>query len=437
MRVIYNGIDLGVQETHEFSAECVLDDAGVDYLFTRYTIVVRAVVNGAAEVFREQTATRWATPGQGGTPGTGSAGTVPAERPYQFRNGPVMSYRFGSQNSFDGPVGGPVPGPVPPGTAGTTLPTYRVGGSGPRAVGLDPRQSPMNPTDSVAAELGVVPGRSGLSAGVNNRLRVVVAEPTPAALTYQAVRHRLTTPRGRLFVFAGGWAPGAVSDLILQSPLPDDRVDCNNGPKPRILSIVQAFGDATTFLVDFAVETYINEAELNGAADVTALLSNRFSQRHDIVDGWTAVTTTGTAIYRTDYVYRLPQSPDAKRPVLFMPIPAGFRREPISVRGRDDVCGVDYEYTDRQVPVNFVAGPYARAASISAVHRQAIVTDGDVLQGALTAYERVLGMRANRHIANAARGDVTRVGDRTPDRVAPPARTADTGGSIFEQGRNR
>lgn len=360
MRVIYNGIDLMPLETHAFDWEPVYDDSGTDYLFTRVSIVVRAVINGQAEIVFPV----------GLRPG--GVGTPP---------GPFMSYD----------IGAPSPGSL---------------ADAARAVRPDPN-TPVRP----GPVLGKEPPGTGIDNAPAGTLVAIARAVNRPLLTHRAIRHRLTTPRGKLFVFAGSGmesgvpapgtdAPPVAATITLTSPLAGNTCDCKNGPIPRILSMPTVHGDAETLMVDWACETYVNENELNGVNPSGVLLSNRFSQTHVVDDhGYTTVVTEGDAVFRADMVYRLPASPDADRPVLFMPIQFGFVRENIQVTGHPDSLGVHYSYQDRQVPVNFVAGPYCKAASISAVHRQAIVTNTDVLGGALSAYERILGLTANKNFA--------------------------------------
>jgi hypothetical protein len=378
VRVIYNGIDLGVLETYEFNAEAVYDDSGVDYLYTRFTGTFRAIVNGQADVV---------------------LGVSP--------NGPVLSYQFGS-------------------------PTREV--SSGRF--LD-RGKPLNPV--VGDRAGYMPV-SGVDLAPRSRLRAVIRQPNAPPLTHQVVRHRLMTPRAQLWVFAG---PGAEEgNAVNGDELPSQRAvavlgspnvvvnneserlscDCRNGPRPKLLGCSVTMGDANTMMVDWSFETFVIESELNSVSATGLLLSNRFAQTQLVAsDGYTTVVTAGTAIFRTDLVYKTLQSPDSNRPVLFMPIPQGFARENVQVTGLPDVTGVEYSYRDRQVPVNFVAGPYVKAASISAVHRQAILSNSDMLDGALRAYERVLGMAAN---LNIARADADRIlrgeGNAKAIPVSPP-----------------
>lgn len=352
MRTIYNGIDLLPIKTHEFTVEAVYDDTGVDYLYSRVTMVVEGLVNGQATVVE----------------GVGGA------------NGPFMSYDF----KGDGGTGTT--------TATTTraapTPVFLAGGNAPpRGTGLDvgPATSPP---------------------------RRIVRVPNAPLLTHAAVRHRLSQPRKQLYIFSGpgmesgGPVPGSSDpplgpgELCVVSPVGGRVCDCKNGPFPKVLSVTEAMGDATTLVVTWAVETFINEAQDNNVNPRGALISNRFAQSHSVDDaGYTTIHTTGTALFRTDLVYSIPDAPDPFRAILFMPIPQGFTRTIDAVTGRPDVTGVDYTYTDKQVSSNFVAGPFVRAASISVVHRQAVTSNADVLSGALSVYERYLGIKANRNFA--------------------------------------
>ncbi len=340
MRCVYNGVDLGVIETHYFNWESVYDDTATDYLYSKVSFACRALVNGIASVHR-------------------------------LDNGPFVNYGFASQSS-----------------GGTDTLSART------AVPFVPR-----PTATNTEALDRVP---------LSRLRAIVRDPAAGgnpnstAVSHQAVRYRLSVPRRPLYVFWGDANPvhASPSVLFLQSPLEQYATDCKNGPTPRLLSVVEALGDANTLMVDWACETYINENQLNDVNQTRALVSNRFSQTHAVgQDGYTTVTTEGVAVFRTDLTYRLGESPDDSRNVLFMPIPRGFVREILYCRGRADVTGVEYGYADKQVSVNFVAGPYVKAAEISCVHQQAVTTDIDVFGTALGTYERALSIAANRNFA--------------------------------------
>lgn len=363
MQITYNGIDMGVTELYAFDAQAVFDDSGVDYLYTRFEIVVRALINGQVLV------------------NNGGAN----------QNGPFVSYAFGDLEQ-----------------------TISQGGA---------RPTPEIPV--IPSAFGEIPDGVGILQAPRSRLREVISKPNAPPLTHQAVRHRLSTPRGKLFVFGSAPNdPAATSRAritMLESPTDADTpCDCKNGPFPKVLSVHTALGDATTLMVDFAVETYVNESSTNGVGLAGTLLSNRFAQTQVIDDaGYTTILTGGVAIFRTDRLYSQLESPDQRRPLLFLPIPNGFVRENIQVRGREDVTGVEYSFRDVQVPVNFPAGAYARAAKITALHRQAIVTNMDVLEGALNTYERVLGLKANKYFADQDRHEADKAGAAAKGRPAP------------------
>lgn len=361
MRLIYNGIDLMVLETYAFETEAVYDDTGVDYLYTRVSMVARCVVNGEARQV------------------TGAA------------NGPFISYAFGT-----------LPTPPPPGAA-----PFR---SAPASVPATPAGATPPLT---------VPGGTGLDRGIATTVpRPVVRVPNQPAVSLRAIRHRLEVPQRQLFIFAdaggveAGRPPVGSTDpalppggnILVSSPGVGFVCDCNNGPKPKLLAVHTVLNDQT-MLVDYQIETFINEAVENAANPNGPILSNRFAQRHDVgLDGYTTVSTDGTAIFRTDLIYGADGggarvTPDVFRGVLFMPILQGFVRENIVVEGLPDVTGVRYAYQDRQVSVNFVAGPYAKAASISAVHRQAVTSDVNLPATILGTTERVLGLAANKNFA--------------------------------------
>lgn len=339
MRTIYSGLDLCLLELHDFSVEAVYDDSGVDYLYTRAFIHETVIINGDVKV-------------------------VELDAP-----GPFISYNF--SESQKSPIVGTPRGPN----------------------GIFPRP--------------VMPGAAGINVGAANQTpRAIVRIPNLPTLTHAVIRHRLSTPRGQLYVFAGpGMESGVpivnttaapVGPIILSSPGLTNVCDCKNGPIPKVLSLNAAVGDANTFIAEWMCETYINEGQQNNTSPISALLSNRFSQtQHVDEEGWTSITTQGTAIYRTDSVYTNSLSPDSERQVLFMPIPQGFIRGDIEVQGLPDVTGVNYRYTDTQQKSNFVGGAYTKAASINVLHRQAITTGDDILGGALSLYERGQSIRLN------------------------------------------
>lgn len=366
-------MDLGVLKTEAFDWEAVYDETGVDYLYSRVSFVGRCVISGFALV----------------------------------GNGPMIGYRFSGS------------APIPVTGSGTAAPQPNGVYNQASTVGNTVRAAPNNP---VLPQLGTTAPGVGVQGRENARYRDVVRDNSAPAITHQTIRWRLQTPRSSLFIFRGPGAevqnPPNADQLILESPIRGFQCDAKNGPFPKVFNVFESIGDVNLLMVDFAVETFVVETDKNLFNPSGILLSNRFSQTHVHDENYfTTVRTEGTAVFRTDMVYKIPQSPDSMRPVLFMPIPFGFQRKINFVRARGDGTGIEYSYDDQQVPTNFVAGPYAGATKISAVHRQAVISDVDILAGALGTYERVLGLKANRHIAEAENGLATRTA--TPP-GAPP-----------------
>lgn len=381
MRIIYRGVDLLVLETHQYDWEPVYDDTGTDYLYTRVSILVRAMVNGQAAV----------VDGIGG----GLAPFAGARPP-----GPFMSY------DWDSGV-----------TLGNGNPQFRPPSANAPVTGVPPGGGFVPPNPALT-----VPAGTGMSLKVPSTLRGIVRRPNAPVLTQAVVRHRLSTPRGKLYVFAGrgmeSGVPGAgTSDppvapavLSLESPIADFPTDCKNGPLPKLFNVSAAVGDANTLVVDWGCETFVNEAADNDVAPAGGLLSNRFSQTHLVgEDGYTTIATSGKAIFRTDVVFGTAatgfQSPDVQRAFCMLPIPLGFVRENVQVTALPDVTGIEYAFQDRQVSVNFPAGPFAKAAKISVHHRQAVSVNGGALGGVLNAYERILGLKAQKNFATERPGE--------------------------------
>lgn len=367
MRIIYNGIDMSVlQDTYKYEMEPVFDDSGTDYLYTRHSIACQTLVNGQVDLFIPKEV-------DGSLVGNGPAVTYTSSSMFGVSPRPTSTFGIGMVRS--GTVSDPV--------------------------------TPIFPT-----RYPIVPTATGVATATREPLFIVTKAPNPAPSTMWVIRQRLSEPRGRLFVttplietMAGEAVPGpSLTPMQLVSPDPASSsvCDCKNGPFPLVTSINQVYGDDKTFLVSFAIQTFVNEYIKNGLVTTSALLSNRFSQTATTDDrGYTTITTVGKAIFRTDWLNTgtTTTTPDVLRAELMLKIPLGFVRENIQVTGLPDGTGIGYKFDDRQVEINFPGGPLSKAAKISAVHRQAIVNNSDVLSGALTAYERALGLAANKNIA--------------------------------------
>lgn len=352
MDILYNGVHLSMCTLDEYKEEQVYDPSGVDYLFTRHRIVGTAVVNGQKEL-REV-------------------------------GGPPVSYEKGDE-LLTAPQFYKIT--APPGTPDS-----------PPAGNVDLNNHPFgvyySPTGAGVFdgdELGVtMPGGVYARRTTDLEYYVLIAAENAVPLTHQAIRHRLAVPRAPLFVFAATGDP-TKGELLLRSPAKfGDHSDCMNGPKPLFCDIIWSAGEADTHLIQFGIETYINESHLQGpdeqARKARPLLSNRFSMRHTVSEDQVCVIDVeGEAYFRTDGVYGgtggtgFPLNPDEYRVNLFLPVPFGFVRGNIVVEGMPAANGVRYSFNDRQMPVHFPGGVYHGATRVEAVHTQAIITDTDLI----------------------------------------------------------
>lgn len=361
MRANYNGVDLMPLQMHEFNIEPVMDDSKTDYLYSRVTYLAEAVANGQVLVVVGP------APGPAISYSKGAPG--PLSTSLSSRGvAPAGTVSFGTR---DPALFAPVAGPLPP-----------------RAIGLDVGGAATGPV-------------------------TLIRQPETPPLTHIAIRQRLSQPQGQLFIFNGPGQetgnefptdspPSDLVEILIASPINGRLVDCNNGPKPHLFNIIGDYGDGNSYIVIWGIETFINEADVNGITPTGALLSNRFRQTHNIDDeGYTTIVTEGTALFRSDLIYSNPISPDSLRASMFIPVPQGFTRKIDYVTGLDSAVGIKYGYSDVQVKSNFIAGSFVSAAKISAVHRQAVVTNSDILGGALDVYERALGRKANKHISES------------------------------------
>lgn len=206
--------------------------------------------------------------------------------------------------------------------------------------------------------------------------KVVALEPVANApiLTEKLIHTRLLDPRGQLIVFTGtGEDP---QEVLLHSPGWGRHCDAKNGPLPQQLRILQSFGEAGSFFIEWACVTYVNDQPRTNRED--PLLSNRFSMSHTLdEDYFTTISVQGEALFDVGLLHSRGINPDKYRPNLFLPIPQGFVRENIQVTGLPGMEGVSYSFSDRQLPMSFAAGPYAEATRIHAEHAQVIDCTGD------------------------------------------------------------
>jgi len=229
------------------------------------------------------------------------------------------------------------------------------------------------------------------------------------ATTDQAIRHALSQPRGPLLYVVGNQtlvsSPGFQPDRKTLYPC-----DAKAGPYPVVHDIIEHVG-RKTYLVDFAIETFVNEA-WNEMPVAPVVLSHRWVRQQFIdEDFYTTVTTQGHAIFRADvlavfqinggstqnFTDRNPTTmayPDDFRSYLFHEVPNGFKRESAMVRATIDGMGVEYMLVDRQVEVIFPQGVTRMRAW------QSIGSVGGSLQFASDAAKTVISAVAESKLAS-------------------------------------
>jgi hypothetical protein len=92
-----------------------------------------------------------------------------------------------------------------------------------------------------------------------------------------------------------------------------------------------------------------------------ALISNRWSMafKPDPETYLMAQSIEGEAIFRADVLALRGLAADQLRAQIWHPIPAGYVRGDVEVKGSPDGLGVNYSYVDRQQLMNFPAGALA------------------------------------------------------------------------------
>lgn len=170
------------------------------------------------------------------------------------------------------------------------------------------------------------------------------------AVTDVAIRQTLRQPRG---VFE--WRIGNA--VWIRSPAIDPltgvgfATDACNGPEPISCNVVQISG-MKSFLVTFRIALCTVEC-----AAARALLSNRFTEEHDVDDQfYTTRIIRGRARFRSDVLIRGDIASDAEirevadhfREYVIPKIPLGFKRERVHVVTTPDMTELQYTIIDRE-----------------------------------------------------------------------------------------
>lgn len=182
----------------------------------------------------------------------------------------------------------------------------------------------------------------------------------PGAVTNSALRHLLLQPRQQL-VFSVGGVPSIVS------PLPPAPADVMNGPIPLACNVQEIQG-TRTWIVDYAIKTYLNECPIYGSP-FPLVLAHVWTMRHELdQDYFTSQVIEGRFTLRADSLGAMDLPPDFFRSQLLpLPNPA-FKRERVDVWYEAQAPNVlNYRVVDRQLPIGWAQAGVTRVQATHTV----------------------------------------------------------------------
>ena len=217
----------------------------------------------------------------------------------------------------------------------------------------------LRPTSVIATGAGNTrdSALAGILALKGNPVGVTAALPPAQSrgvmgpTTDRAIRHFMMQPRRRL-IYSVGQSPLLVSPGLNSDGTAAQR-DVYNGPMPLACDVVHLSG-TRSFQVDYAIETYVNEAGLY-VNPASVLLSHRWKRRESIdQDMYSTIVTEGAAIFRTDRLAFLGRVPDDFRTALFHPVVPGYVRRGWDIEASEDGSQLRYALVDKQTHLRVV-----------------------------------------------------------------------------------
>jgi hypothetical protein len=157
-------------------------------------------------------------------------------------------------------------------------------------------------------------------------------------ITLNRIRHLLAAPRR-------SFSMQVNADTLIQVPVVNGiALDRNNGPKPKLLSIMKL--TESTFMVDWSIEICINDpCAGTSTSEATSYLCNRWSQSVSYDQRWYATKkTTGYMIVASD----MTQSADSLRSLVTPIVDDNFIRQNARYTLTDDGLRLNYEFEDKQ-----------------------------------------------------------------------------------------
>jgi hypothetical protein len=174
---------------------------------------------------------------------------------------------------------------------------------------------------------------------------------TSVVQTDRNIRDILTTPRlPLLYTMMSDMDLTKNGEAAEEKILDIQGIDAQNGPIPLRFNIVRETGNKV-MLVDWAVETRVPLCSTSAAP---VLISNSYFQLHELDQDYRLSRYfEGVAIFRSDLLASKNITPDSLRQQLMMPLPAGFRRDAISVQEQPDGCTLNYSFVDVEQAITF------------------------------------------------------------------------------------
>jgi len=215
-----------------------------------------------------------------------------------------------------------------------------------------------------------------------------------SAVSDVALRHALMQPRQQLIFSVGGL-------VNIFSPMDGTQTDVMNGPTPIACNVAQLQG-ARTWVVDYAIETAINECPLY-SGNVPAVLSHVWEMHHELdADYFAKQTIRGRALFRADAIIRMGLNPDDYRTLIALGIPPGFKRERVHVHVGNPPNLIEYELVDRQLPLGWSMPGVTRLEATHSITTEKESTDTVALR-AVKSIAKSLAIFLNKNAANQAR----------------------------------
>lgn len=222
------------------------------------------------------------------------------------------------------------------------------------------------------------------------------------AETDDAIKHFLSQPRKTLLWTIPDLRTAADRILLLSPSLnPANKAsypcDAANGPFPRVLGVVAIKG-TKSFLVDWAIETFVNECDLylggseSGGRAGSIILSNRWQMAEDLdQDFFTTRTIRGRAVFRADRLLAMgSRADDFRNYFASFPLPRAYHRVRVSVVVSEDGTACDYVIIDRELPIRVRAKGITRIEFVSSKAFSWAGGEKTIFGGSFKDYDKVI-----------------------------------------------